>query len=137
MPVGDEVFFYYGGYARGHKVGPATERQIGLARMKRDRYLGLAPSSEEGRFVTRPFVVPGGRLTVNARATRGAVFVRLLDPAGNPLDDLGPAEARPLDGDLLAGEVRWQVSMEKLRGKPVRLEFRLQRAAMFGFEFSA
>ena len=137
VPVGDEVFFYYGGYARGHKVGPATERQIGLARMKRDRYLGLAPSNDEGRFVTRPFVVPGGRLTVNARATRGAVFVRLLDPAGNPLDDLGPAEARPLDGDLLAGEVRWQGSMERLRGKPVRLEFRLQRAAMFGFEFSA
>jgi hypothetical protein len=27
--------------------------------------------------------------------------------------------------------------MERLRGKPVRLEFRLQRAAMFGFEFSA
>jgi hypothetical protein len=38
VPVGDEVFFYYGGYARGHKVEPATERQIGLARMKRDRY---------------------------------------------------------------------------------------------------
>ena len=94
VPVGDEVFFYYGGYARGHKVEPATERQIGLARMKRDRYLGLAPSNDEGRLVTRPFVVPGGRLTVNARATRGAVFVRLLDPAGNPLDDLGPAEAR-------------------------------------------
>ena len=137
VPVGDEVFFYYGGYARGHKVGPATERQIGLARMKRDRYLGLAPSNDEGRLVTRPFVVPGGRLTVNARATRGAVFVRLLDPAGKPLDDLGAAEARPLDGDVLAGEVRWQGSLERLRGKPVRLEFRLQRAAMFGFEFSA
>ena len=103
VPVGDEVFFYYGGYARGHKVAPATERQIGLARMKRDRYLGLAPSNDEGRFVTRPFVVPDGRLTVNARATRGAVFVRLLDPAGNPLDDLGrrggaPSRRRPARG---------------------------------------
>jgi len=78
-----------------------------------------------------------GRLTVNARATRGAVFVRLLDPAGNPLDEPGAAEARPLDGDLLAGEVRWHESLERGRGKPVRLEFRLHRAAMFGFEFSA
>ena len=137
VPVGDEMFFYYGGYARGHKVEPATERQIGLARMKRDRYLALVPTKEEGRLVTRPFLVPGGRLTVNARATRGAVLVRLLDPAGKPLDDLGAAEARPLDGDVLAGEVHWQESLDRLRGKPVRLEFRLRRAALFGFEFSA
>ena len=106
VPVGDEVFFYYGGYARGHKVEPATERQIGLARMKRDRYLALAPSGDEGTLVTRPFLVPGGRLTVNARATRGAVLVRLLDAEGKPLDDLGAADASPLDGDVLAGEVR-------------------------------
>jgi hypothetical protein len=137
VPVGDEVFFYYGGYARGHKVEPATERQIGLARMKRDRYLSLAPSHDEGRLVTRPFVVPGGRLTVNARARRGAVFVRLLDPTGNPIEDHGAAEASPLDGDLLGGEVRWQEPLESRRGKPVRLEFRLHKAALFGFEFSA
>ncbi|HEX5273550.1 MAG TPA: hypothetical protein VFW33_23805, partial [Gemmataceae bacterium] len=35
LPVGDEVYFYYGGYARGHKVAADRERQIGLARMKR------------------------------------------------------------------------------------------------------
>jgi hypothetical protein len=32
-PVDDDVFIYYGGYARGHKVERFTERQIGLARM--------------------------------------------------------------------------------------------------------
>jgi hypothetical protein len=135
--VGDEVFFYYGGYARGHKVEAATERQIGLARMKRDRYLALAPTGDEGTLVTRPFLVPGGRLTVNARATRGAVLVRLLDAEGKPLDDLGAADASPLEGDVLAGEVRWPRPLERLRDRPVRLEFRLRRASLFGFEFPA
>src|SRR5262249_22537982 len=41
LPVGDELFLYYGGYARGHKIEPYKERQLGLARMKRDRYVGL------------------------------------------------------------------------------------------------
>src|SRR5262249_61322339 len=30
LPVDDEVFVYYGGYARGHKVERVKERQVGL-----------------------------------------------------------------------------------------------------------
>jgi len=135
VPVGDEVFYYYGGYARGHKVEPATERQIGLARMKRDRYLALAPTAEEGVLITRAFRVPGGRLIVNTRAEGGEVRVRLRDADGTPLDALGGPDAAPLAGDVLAGEIRWQKPLEALRGRPIRLEFRLRRATLFGFAF--
>src|SRR5205823_14937306 len=82
LPVGDEVFFYYGGYARGHKVAAATERQIGLARMKRDRYVALTPAKDAGTLRTRPFLVPGERLTLNAKAAGGSVGVPLLDASG-------------------------------------------------------
>jgi hypothetical protein len=135
LPVGDEVYFYYGGYARGHKVAPDRERQIGLARMKRDRYLALAPERNEGTLRTKPFVAAGDRLTVNARAPRGEVRVRLLDKAGKPLDALGSADAEPVRGDVLAGEVRWRGSLGELRGRPVCLEFRVRQAQFFGFEF--
>src|SRR5262249_55712644 len=91
LPVGDEVFFYYGGYARGHKVAAATERQIGLARMKKDRYVALVPAKESGTLRTPPFVVPGDRLTVNAQTAGGDVRVRLLNAGGRPLGDLGAA----------------------------------------------
>jgi hypothetical protein len=137
LPVGEEVFFYYGGYARGHKVAAATERQIGLARMKKDRYVALTPEKDPGTLRTRPFLVPGGRLTVNARTDRGEVRVRLLDPAGNPLDSLGAPEAEPVTGDVLAADVRWPKALAALRGKPVRLEVRVCRAALFGLEFHA
>ncbi len=135
VPVGDEMFLYYGGYARGHKVEPGTERQIGLARMKRDRYMALVPTREEGILVTRPFLVPGGRLTLNVRTMRGMVTTRLLGENGDPLDDLGAVDAAPVEGDELASEVRWPVRPEALRGRTARLEFRLRRAALFGFEF--
>jgi hypothetical protein len=134
LPVGDEVYFYYGGYARGHKVAPGTQRQLGLARMKKDRYVALTPDREEGTLWTKPFLVPGDRLTVNMRAPRGEVRGRLLDEAGEPLAALGAAEAKPLTGDVLAGGVRWPRSLGELRGKPVRLEFRVRQGQLFGFE---
>ncbi|MFO0890399.1 MAG: hypothetical protein U0790_14810 [Isosphaeraceae bacterium] len=132
LPVGDEVHFYYGGYARGHKVAPTTERQIGLARMKRDRYLALVPERDEGRLLTRPFLLPRRRLTINSRAPRGPVRVRMVDPAGQLL-----AESRPVEGDVLAAPVHWAQPPERHVGRPVRLEFRVRHAALFGFEFVA
>jgi hypothetical protein len=132
LPVGDEVYFYYGGYARGHKVAPRTERQIGLARMKRDRYVALTPEGEEGVLRTKPFLVPGGLLTVNLRAPRGELRVRLLDGVGRPLAALGAADARPVSGDVLAEEVRWPRPLGALRGKPVCLEFRVRGGQLFG-----
>ena len=135
VPVGDEMFFYYGGYARGHKIKAKTERQIGLARMKKDRYVALMPAGGQGTLLTKPFVVPGDRLTINANAARGEVRVRLLDESGKPLRALGKAEARPISGDVLAADAQWPKPLVGLRGKPVRLEFRLRAAQLFGFEF--
>ena len=88
-----------------------------------------------GTLLTRPLVLPGGRLTLNARAARGAVTVRLMDAGGTPPDGLGAAESKPVEGDVLSGEARWPASIQGLRGRPVRLEFHLRRAALFGFEF--
>ena len=133
VPVGDEVWFYYGGYARGHKIEAKTERQIGLARMKRDRYVALTPGQERGTLLTRPFLFPDGKLTLNADAAHGEVRVRLLDEDGKPLSGFG--EAKALTTDALAAEVQWSKSPETLQGKPVRLEFAVRTAALFGFEF--
>jgi hypothetical protein len=135
LVVGDELFLHYGGYARGHKVAAGTERQLGLARLPRDRYVALVPTREEGTLRTHPFLVPGGRLTVNSRARGGVVRVRLVGVDGKPVGDLGGADATPLEGDLLAGEVRWPRPLAALRGRSVRLEFRVRRAALFGFTF--
>jgi len=64
--------------------------------MKKDRYVALASDREQGTLRTKPFLVPGDRLTVNARVPRGEVRVRLLDEAGRPLATLGAAEAKPV-----------------------------------------
>ena len=135
VPVGDEVWFYYGGYARGHKIEAKTERQIGLARMKRDRYVALTPEQEQGTLLTHPFLLPDGKLKINADAAKGEVEIRLLGEDGKPMSDFGEAMSKPIATDALAAEVQWPKSLETLKGKAVRLEFKVRNAALFGFEF--
>ncbi len=135
LPMNDEMYFYYGGYARGHKIAPESERQIGLARMKKDRYAALKPDRYDGRLVTRPFKLPSGRLKINADAKGGEIGVRLLGADSKPLPSIGEIAAEPIRGDLLAAEVKLPKALQSLRGRPVRLEFSVRDSKIYGFEF--
>jgi len=84
--VGDETFVYYAGYKRGHKVARFRERQIGLARMPRDRYVAREADLNMGTLITRPVILNANSMTVNARIV-GKMRVRLLDKEGKPLPD--------------------------------------------------
>lgn len=134
VPSGDELVLYYGGYARGHKIEPERERQIGMARMKRDRYVAMTGS---GTLVTRPMVFAGNELTVNADATGGPIAVGVLDESSRPVVGHEPQDCEPIRSDALLIPVRWQASGTELVGKMVRLVFHLTRAKLFGFRFSA
>ena len=139
LPVGDEVFCYFGGYARGHKVAAATERQIGLARLGRDRYVALVPGGKEGTLLTHRFLVFGTRLTVNAAANRGTVRVEVQDAEGNVVPGYALADCTPLTEDGLAQPVRWRdrADLSGLKEKPVRLRVAVQRAELYGIELLA
>jgi hypothetical protein len=133
-PVGDEVFCYYGGYARGHKVERFKERQIGLARMKRDRFVArVAEGGEGGTLRTPPVTLDGSKLTLNADVA-GEIRVALLDADGKPLAGLASSDCTPVKGDSLSHEVQWKQPLSDLRTKPVQIEFVLKDAKLYGFE---
>ncbi|NIA15258.1 MAG: hypothetical protein GWP08_14405 [Nitrospiraceae bacterium] len=134
LPVGDEVFLYYGGYARGHKVNRFEERQIGLVRMKKDRYVSRKAGPGIGRILTPLLTLHGGSLTVNADAHGGSLRAQVLDENRHPVPGFTLEDCRPVTTDALAAPITWKRSLGKLRTKPVRLEFVLQNAAIFGFE---
>lgn len=133
LPAGEQVFIYYGGYARGHKVERFTERQIGLVRIRRDRY--VARQAEQEGTLRTPLVTLSGRsMTLNADARGGEIRVRLLDPAGKPLAGFSFEDCRPVTEDSLAAPVQWKRALERLKGRPVRLGFSLRRAKLFAFD---
>ena len=134
LPVGDEVYLYYGGYARGHKVQPTQERQIGLVRFQRDRYAAREAGSDEGALRTRLLACDAQALTVNVDAGKGQLRVQITDAAGQPFPGFSFSDCKPITGDSLAAPVRWEKPLSDLRGKTVRLEFRLRQARLFAFE---
>jgi len=137
LVVGDETYIYYGGYQWGHKWERFTQRQIGLARMKRDRYVARRAGEAPGVLRTPLFVFdePKHRLLVNADV-HGDLRVRVLDAAGEALPGFDWEDCEAVRGDSLAHVVRWTCPQKDLRGRPIRFEFALRRGDLYGFEFA-
>jgi hypothetical protein len=109
--IGDDLYIYYCGRARRHWAGVAATGAIGLARLKRDRFAGLANGgwfnrdcnnnvSNDGEVVTRPVSVTGPMLYINARSRQ--VPRRTLIPDAS----LSDFEEQDLQAGDLWGTVR-------------------------------
>ena len=131
LPVGDEVHLYYGGYRSGHKVNRFEERQLGLVKMKRDRY--VAREAAEGTLRTPVLVLHGTQLALNLEAPAGEVRVQVLDENGRPIPGFTFADCQAVTGEGIAWPVRWRRALAGLKAKPVRLEFSLRHARLFAF----
>jgi len=131
--VNDQTYIYYAGYARGHKVERFKERQIGMAIMPRDRYVSRDADLFPGRLVTKPVALNASSMTINANIT-GAMQIRITDVDGNPVNGF---DWITLKGDAVGHPVNFQNSLQSLAGKPVRIEFELRKAQLFGFDLLA
>jgi hypothetical protein len=134
LPMGNEVYLYYGGYKGGHKVERFTERQIGLARMPLDRYVARTAGVDTGAILTHPVRFAGTRLTLNAEV-KESLQVGVYDLEGRPLPGFRPEDCRVVRGDSLRHVVRWPKAPTELKEKTVRLRFHFRQARLFGFTF--
>src|SRR4051812_3323026 len=90
IAVGDELRIYYGGrmYRHGPYNGPdkgIEKGGIGLATIKRDRFVALEGSFEKSSITTKPLKLTGSTLHLNAKADFGEIIVELLDEQGNAI----------------------------------------------------
>ncbi len=134
VPVGDEVYLYYAGFRWGHKFHHSTDRQIGLVKIKRDRYVARMAGAAGGQITTPVVTLESDQLTLNADAAGGEIRVQVCDADRKPLPGLTFADCRPVTSDSLAAEIQWKGSLGSIKGQPVRLEFRLKNASLFAFE---
>lgn len=136
VPVGDEVYIYYGGYARGHKVERFKERQVGLARMKRDRYVSMEADGGEGRLTTETRVLAADSISVNADifGLRDSLRVRVVDIEGVPFNGFDFTDCKPIEGDSLRHDVVWANELNTLEGERVRFEFAWTNGSLFSFD---
>lgn len=131
--VGEELYLYYAGYRWGHKYRHSVDRQIGLVKLPRDRFVAREAGAEQGTLTTPLVIVDGDGLTLNIDARTGAVRVQATDAAGNPIPGFAFQDCRPMTVDALAAPVVWSRPLTELRGRPVHLQFSLQSARLFAF----
>lgn len=131
--VGDEVYLYYSGYKSGHKVNRFRERQIGVLKMKRDRYVAYE-STGQGTFQTKVLRLSGKTLFVNADASQGELRMQICDLHGKPLKGYTYADCQPVRSDSVKARIEWKQPRQPLPGEPAILQFSLKNAKVFGFE---
>jgi hypothetical protein len=130
VPVGQEVYLYYGGYKWGHKHNRFEERQIGLVKMPRDRYVAREAGKKLGTLRTPAVLLAGSALTLNAKI-QDELKIRLVAVSGLSVPGFDWVSIR---GDRLDHAVVFTGKLNSLAGQPVRLEFQLRQAQLFGFE---
>jgi hypothetical protein len=125
-------------------------RAIGMAKVKRERFVGQYAGYEAGWLLTREVEVTGDRLLVNvspehrawSMKSHGKVRVELCDRGSRTsghLKGYGQDDCRPLGSDDYEQVVRWNKVGEDLTpliGKKIIIRFMMQNAYLFGFRFA-
>lgn len=148
--VGDEMLIYFNAFSYNQEPPcPQGSRSIGVARMRRDAFVGLASASRsqavprtQGHLITRPVTVAGPRLYLNMeqRQGNGSVMVALLDPEGVEIAGFTMDDAVTLEADAVRLPVEWKTGADarELLGRQVKLKIVLSGdVVIYAFKWGA
>jgi hypothetical protein len=137
VTVGDELWFYYSGRSYRHSPYKGTDTgpiygAIGLAKIKRGRFIALEAGFDKGMILTKPLIFDGTQLLLNADAKYGSIEVSLLGKNGNIL----PGYRSVVSGkdNVSIPVVFDRGCVEKKRDIPLKIRFKLENAQIFGFQ---
>ena len=143
LEVDDELWIYYGGKPTALETEnpnfPESQRSdnaIGLATLKRDRFVSIQAGERPGVLQTRPLTFQGGRLHVNADvADGGELKVAVVRRDGQVMEGHGVAQCDTVRGDGIDLPVTWQgrSGLSGLEDMSVSLCFELRNADLFSF----
>ena len=108
---------------------------LSLAKLAPDRFVSL-DGDQAGTIITKPFVLNGEDIYINAEATWGAIYSEIID-AESQRPHAGfwvPGEhPPPFSGDQTRAKVAWKYPHDLVFARPVRLKFYLHQARLFSF----
>jgi len=145
--VGDEIWLYYGGHNITHgdsalykndpRRGTQATAAIGLATWRLDGFMSAKAGGEPGTLTTKPVILEGNRLVINADAKAGRVEVELLDENGRPIPGLDGNSCDAFTGDSVRHTVTWKgkSDLSAFAGRPVRVRFHLRNADLYSYAF--
>jgi sulfatase modifying factor 1 len=133
-------WLYYSAVNERHGIwNPAKDERykvgIGVATLRLDGFVYLRAGAEPGTVLTKPFQLAGEKLQVNVKGEE--VIVEVLAENGNAHLGFSAGDAKRYKSvDELRLEPSWSISLSSLKGKVVRLKFRLKNANLYSFQVS-
>ena len=132
----DEHWIYY--LATNERWGcHRWDARLALAKLRLDGFFFLEAKEKPGTVVTRPFKLEGDKLQVNVDAKAGWVQVELLDETGKEIPGFSGKDATEYQAvDNLRLKPAWKDNkdLSALKGKVVRIRFRLRNARLYAFQ---
>jgi len=137
--VDDEIWIYYAAYSGLHWATQRNEIQggtVGLAKLRLDGFVSM-DTGTSGTLTTKPLVMSGDQLVINADAEFGSVRVEILDADGNPFPGFAKDDATPSEKDAIRQTAGWQqgTDVSQLKGQTISLRFYLDRCRLFALQF--
>lgn len=117
-----------------------TGKQNELRRytLRLDGFVSAAAKLDGGAVITKPLVFSGDELALNfSSSAAGGIRVALEQPDGSAIPGFTLDDCHPVFGDATERTVVWKSGSDisSLAGKPVRLQFYLEDADLFAFQF--
>ena len=145
VPYGEWLYLYYAGSSRPWRYRyPDNTRAIGLARIRRDRFVGYHGGVEGGHLISRETLVTGPQLLVNcsaqhrafSREWHGSLHTELVERTGRAIDGYTYADCDPNLMDDTAVPLTWRGrNVSALMGRSVYIRFFMRNMFVFGFRF--
>ena len=108
---------------------------LSLARLQPDRFVSV-DGDESAAIITKPFMLRGENVYINADARWGEIYTEILDgETRKPIPGFWvPGEhPPPFKGNQIRGRVEWKRQHDLIFEKPVRLKFYLHQARLYSF----
>ncbi len=151
--VDDDLYVYHGGANVHHDwwmVGlpeglgvpesgnlAAVNYALGLAKMKRDRFVSLAAGpARTGILVTRPIFPAGDGLIVNVKCHHGGrLQAAIADGHGKVISGFERENCRTVVTDAVSCQLIWRGQSKLPTGNFLKLHFFMRHAELFSFQF--
>ena len=108
---------------------------LSLAKLRPDGFVSM-DGDESGTIVTKPFLLKGEDLYINADARWGKIYTEIIDAETmktHPGFWVPGEHPPPFSNDSIKTKVAWKYPHDLVFEKPIRLKFYLHQARLYSF----
>ena len=136
LEIDNELYFYYESTNLHHAQFPYGAR-LQLAKLTRDRFVGLRADDKEGYIETSSFICPGGNLMVNADLKNGYLRAAVLKEDGFHSMEHSVYRSNYIEGESPEHRIKWinTDNLNSLKNKKISLKFYLKNSEIFSYWF--